>query len=104
MADLTLRCRLVGKGLARDLGIVEPLIRTPSHLVTLASAPTLDAAAQAALDHLHDLIRRLLGLGAVEAGMLVSLVADLGVAQVVNPLATAKVAIPRSIVDVPDVS
>jgi amidase len=102
MADLTLRCRLVGKGLARDLGIVEPWVRTRSHLVALASAPTLDAAAQSALEHLHDLIRRLLGLSAVEAGMLISLVADLGVAQVVNPLATAKAAIPRSILDLPD--
>ena len=34
--------------------------------------------------------------------MLVSLAADLGVAQIVNPLVTAKASIPRSILDLPD--
>ena len=102
MADLTLRLRVVGKGLARDLGIVEPFIRTSTHLVALASAADLDAAARAALDHLHDLLRRLRSLSAVEAGMLVSLAADVGVAQIVNPLVTAKASIPRSILDLPD--
>jgi amidase len=104
MADLTLRCRLVGRSLAADLGIQEPIIRTPTHLVLLASASTLDQAAQAALNHLHDLIRRLLGLDPVEAGMLISLAADVGVAQLVNPLVTAKVSIPRTIIDLPDPS
>ena len=39
------------------------------------------------------------GLDPVEAGMLISVAADLGVAQIVNPLVTAKVAIPRVILD-----
>lgn len=99
MADLTLRCRLVGRGLAERLSISEPLVTTPSRFLTVASAPTLDEAAQRALHALRELIVALLDLDPIEAGMLISIAADLGVAQIVNPLVTGKVAIDRSVFD-----
>lgn len=99
MADLTLRCRVVGEGLAKDLGIEHPFVRTGDRLIAIASAATLDEAARAALRSLRGLLARRRGLDPIEAGMLISVAADLGVGQIVNPLATAKVSIPRSILD-----
>ena len=99
MADLVLRCRLVDRATARVLAVQHPLVRTMDRLLAIASAPTLDEAARLALDSLHRLLRLRRGLDPVEAGMLISVAADLGVAQIVNPLVTAKVAIPRAILD-----
>ena len=98
-ADVVLRCRLVDRDLARRLAIEHPVVRTPERLLAVASGRTLDEAAHLALGSLHSLLCRRLGLSPIDAGMLISVAADVGVAQIVNPLITAKVSVPLDILD-----
>jgi len=96
-ANLTLRCRVLGRDLARRIALQNPLVQTPDAFLALASARTLDEAARLALETLRRLLVELKGLDRIEAAMLISIAADVGVAQLVNPLVTAKVAIDRRI-------
>jgi amidase len=99
-ANLTLRARILDRDLARRIDLQHPLVQTSDLLVALASARTLDEAARVALESLRRLLVALRGLDPIEAAMLISVAADVGVAQLVNPLATAKVAIDRRILQI----
>lgn len=96
-AELRLRCRILDRAVARRVDLRHPLVQTPQRFLAIASARTLDEAARLALESLRRLLVELNGLDPVEAAMLISVAADLGVAQLVNPLVTAKVAIDRAI-------
>ena len=96
-ANLTLRCRVLDRDLAARIGLQHPMVQTPDAFLTVASAPTLDEAARVALETLRRLLVTLKGLEPIEAAMLISVAADVGVAQIVNPLVTAKVSIDRRI-------
>lgn len=72
-----------------------PVVRTAGHWAVLASAPTLDEAGELALLRARDLLIAVLGVSDSDAVMLLSVVGDLRVSQVVNPLKTARVCIPE---------
>jgi amidase len=82
----------------RDLVLVNPLVETTEVLATIASAETLDEAADLATRDMADLLCERIGLSAGDATMLMSIAGELQVSQVVDPLKTARFALPTSIV------
>ena len=81
----------------RDLDLVNPVVVTGEVVATIASAETLDAAADTATGDMADLLVRRLGLSAADATMLMSAAGQLQVSQVVDPLKTARFAMPKEI-------
>jgi amidase len=82
----------------RDLRIEEPVLETPDAWVTIASAETLDAAAEAATRHMARLLTERLDLSLEVATMVMSAGGDLQVSQIVDPLRTARFVLPRSVI------
>ena len=79
-----------------DLRIDEPVLETRDLVVTIASAETLDDAAEHATRHMAALLTERLGLSLEVATMLMSAGGDLQVSQIVDPLRTARFALPKS--------
>jgi amidase len=79
-----------------DLQIEGPVLETPDLVITIASAVTLDAAAEAATRHMAALLTRRLVLSLEVATMLMSAGGDLQISQVVDPLRTARFALPKA--------
>jgi acetamidase/formamidase len=67
-----------------DMRLVWPMAETPTHVMTMAFDPDLDACATIALRSMLDLIVERTGLNRAEAYALSSLAADLRITQVVN--------------------
>ncbi|MBN8938723.1 MAG: acetamidase/formamidase family protein [Rhizobiales bacterium] len=67
-----------------DMSLTWPMAETPTHAITMAFDPDLDAAVQIALRGMIDLVTARSGLDRDEAFALLSLVADVRVTQVVN--------------------
>nr|WP_263326437.1 acetamidase/formamidase family protein [Neobacillus sp. Marseille-Q6967] len=76
-----------------------PMLVSEDRLITIASAETLDEAAKQATVNMHQFLVEQLGLPIDEAGMLLSLVGDLRICQVVDPLMTARMELPQWILD-----
>ncbi len=74
-----------------------PWVQTPTELAALGSARTLDQALEVALSQMVSLLQGRAGLTFEEAGMLCSAAADATICQVVNPLATVRVALPLTL-------
>jgi amidase len=74
----------------RDLALVNPVVETPEVVATVASAVTLDEAADLATRDMAELLRARLGLSIGDATMLMSAGGQLRVSQVVDPLKTAR--------------
>lgn len=82
-----------------ELSVPDPLIRTNTHFGVIASAESLDAAADRAVHEMVDLLCDRTGLGADEAVMLLSLVADVQVCQMVDPEKTVRFMVPNYVLD-----
>jgi acetamidase/formamidase len=67
-----------------DMSLVWPMAETPTHVMTMAFDPSLDACVQIALRAMLDLVAARTGLSRQEAYALCSLVGDLRITQVVN--------------------
>ena len=67
-----------------DMALDWPMAETPTHVMTMAFDPDLDACVTIALSDMLDLIAARTGLSRQEAYALCSLAADLRVTQVVN--------------------
>ena len=67
-----------------------PMLEDDKRVITIASAETLDQAADDATDNMVDFLMEYFDYSLVEAGMLLSLIGDLRVCQVVDPLKTAR--------------
>jgi amidase len=78
-----------------------PLLATDDAVTTLASAETLDEAVELAHRDLVDLLAAVEGYATTEAYTFASLVGGLEVSQVVDPLVTARNAIPGEYLDLP---
>ena len=78
----------------------EVLVDTGSDLVVLASSESLEDAVKKALKAAQTLLQKSLGLSERDALILLSLTSNLGISQIVNPLKTAKVKIPKNIIPV----
>jgi acetamidase/formamidase len=67
-----------------DMTLTWPMAETPTHMITMAFDPSLDAAAQIALTSMIDIVTARTPLDRDEAYALLSLVADVRVTQLVN--------------------
>lgn len=74
-----------------------PMVVEGDHIMTIASKETLDAAAKQATINMHNFLLDELKMDVHEAGMLLSLVGDLKICQIVDPLMTARMEFPKSI-------
>jgi amidase len=74
-----------------------PVVNYGDCWYVLSSALTLDQASQHAAEHATSFVMRRTGLSLNHAAMLLSLVGHLQVSQVVDPLKTARMAIPSSL-------
>jgi len=74
----------------RDLKLSDPLLEDGERVATIASALTLDEAAQMATRAMADLLSGRLGLSLPDAVMLMSAVGSLEISQIVDPLRTAR--------------
>jgi amidase len=81
--------------LRRDLELANPVVETSEVVATIASAVTLDEAAELATSDMADLLMRRLGLSAQDATTLMSAAGQLQVSQVVDPLKTARYAMSK---------
>ncbi|MFP4589992.1 MAG: hypothetical protein ACLFM8_00830 [Halobacteriales archaeon] len=77
------------------VSLARPLIETDAAWKTVASAPTLEEACRLANEDLLRLIGRQHDLDFTDAYMFSSLVADLEISQVVDPLVTVRNAISK---------
>ena len=83
----------------RDLRISSPVVETAEVVATIASAATLDEAADLATRDMADLLGSRLGLSAADATMLMSAGGHLQVSQIVDPLKTARFALPKALIE-----
>jgi amidase len=74
----------------RDLRLGDPLLEDSVRVATIASALTLDEAAESATRVMAELLSGRLGLSLPDAVMLMSAVGSLEVSQIVDPLRTAR--------------
>ena len=70
--------------------ISNPIHETPTHFYTIGSALDLLDAVKMATEDMHAIVMKQLNLSFHEAGMLLSLIGDAQIAQVVDPLLTAR--------------
>lgn len=90
--EVELRVRLY-----RGLPAAVPLLETPTLLATIYSAEDLDAAAQGATERMADFLIHHAGMPLAEAAMLLSLAGDLRICQVVDPLMTCRMELPKTV-------
>ena len=89
---LTLRCHVIN-----DMKLTHPMVLTTNEVMTVGEGQNLEEAYRIALDDMVELISNKIGLGFVDAAMIVSVAADLRVNQIVNPKVGVRVALPLSI-------
>ncbi len=82
-----------------ELSVPDPLIENETHFGVIASAETLDAAADRAVHEMVDLICDRTGEKPDEMVMLLSLVADVQVCQMVDPEKTVRFMVPKYVLD-----
>ena len=75
-------------------GYPTPFVLSEGHAMTLYSAESLDDAADNAARMMHRFLQKELGLPYVEAAMLLSLIGDIRICQVVDPLKTCRMEVP----------
>lgn len=78
-----------------ELRLERPMIETPTSWLTFAAAKTLDGAAKTATSDMVRFIMNSRGTDFEEAYMLASVVANLRVSQIVDPLMAAKMEMPK---------
>lgn len=74
-----------------------PFLVTPSHSMAIFSAEGLDAAAQGTVLAMRSFLTETVGMRPHEAGMLLSLAADLRICQAVDPNKTCRMELPISV-------
>jgi amidase len=93
-AEITVRIQVL-TGLSLPL----PMVMADEHVMTIASAETLDEAAVIASEMMLGFIRVALQMDLQEAGMLLSAVGNLRICQIVDPLMTVRMEFPSWILD-----
>jgi amidase len=83
--------------LLHDHPIPRPRIETSEEWMCMASAEGLENAIKIALRDMVDMLQAGHGLSAEEAYVLVSLVGDVRIGQVVDPMVTVRVAVPKDV-------
>ncbi len=81
------------------LSLPLPMVVAGDHAMTIASKQTLDEAAVVASEMMLQFIHEALGMDLGEAGMLLSVVGNLHICQIVDPLMTARMEFPLWILE-----
>lgn len=76
-----------------------PMVVQKERVMTIASSPTLDEASKTATRNMFDFLRRELLLPASEAGMILSAMGDLRICQIADPLMTARMELPLTVLE-----
>lgn len=76
-----------------------PFLVDDEHVMTIASAETLDEAAIKATKNMHSFLVDQLKMDENEAGMFLSIGADLKICQIVDPLMTSRMELPKWVLD-----
>lgn len=76
-----------------------PLVVDGDALMAIASEQTLDEAAHAVTRAMHGFLTEELGMDTHEAGMLLSLIGELKICQIVDPLMTTRMELPLSVLE-----
>lgn len=79
----------------KSLKLPTPFLVTPTEYIAIASAPTLDEASEMVCRKMHDFVKQCTGADSTEIIMLLSLVGNLEICQVVNPLKTVRMAVEK---------
>ncbi|MCL2526579.1 MAG: acetamidase/formamidase family protein [Coriobacteriia bacterium] len=88
--EVTVRAKVVDSP-----GLPTPLVENGGLFAVLASAETVDAACELANDMMMEFLTGTVGLEVNDAGRLMTLVGNLRICQVVDPLMTVRFEIPR---------
>ncbi len=84
-------------GLIRQSALPLPLVDTGEVVATITFAPDLDEAARLAVSHMVEWLANTTALGVNDAAFLVSLAGNLRICQIVDPLMTCRMELPKSI-------
>lgn len=76
-----------------------PLLKSGNKLMTIQSAETMDEAARLAAANMQQFVKGMTGLDDVNSGMLMSLLSDLAICQIVNPLQTVRCEFPEAVLE-----
>ena len=76
-----------------------PLLHAKDRLMTIQSGKTMDEAAVLAAGKMQQLVKAVCGLTDEDSGMLMSLLGDLVICQIVNPLKTVRCEFPVSVLE-----
>jgi amidase len=110
MAGLEVNGGVIAKlGLIKQTTMPLPVIDTGETISVIVSAPDLDEAAQRSVQDMVKWIVSATELGVNDANMLVSLVGDVRICQIVDPLMTCRLDMPKSVlasigITLPDLS
>lgn len=81
----------------KDAALPTPFLACGDQVMTIQSAATLDEAGKMAAKAMKEFVEQALGKDHLEAGMLMSLVGQMEVCQVVDPLKTVRMEFPLSV-------
>ena len=76
-----------------------PMVINDNRIMTISTEATIDRANTQAVLNIHDFLVNEVKMDVHEAGLLISLVGDLRVCQIVNPLITARIELPINILE-----
>lgn len=79
----------------KECPVKGPLCETDTWWVSIASAGTLDDACEMAVEQMFSFLTLQAGLSAPDAGMLMDMLGNLAVCQIVNPLKTVRMEMPK---------
>lgn len=79
----------------RDMHVTFPMIENEEQWITVAYGETLDEAASKASKQMFRFLTEYCGLSHVDAGMLIDMLGDLVVCQIVNPMKTVRMEVPK---------
>lgn len=82
-----------------DLHLENPVLENDTHFATIASGGTLDEAVDVAVHDMLNIVHERTGAPEDELTILFSLVADLGICQVVDPEKTVRFEVPKYALD-----
>lgn len=83
----------------KDFHAPLPMLETKDHIICIASGKTLDEAAKRTVENMAAFLQNYLGMDLYEAGMLMSAVCDLRISQMVDPLVTVRMELPKWIAE-----
>lgn len=83
----------------KQTGITYPMIENPTQWITIAYGETLDEASDKAVMQMYRFLREKKNLSDVDAGMILDMMGNLIVCQIVNPMKTVRIEVPKWIIE-----